>query len=305
MVRCTIEKQVEFRGVGLHGGQIATVQILPAPAGAGIVFWRSDLAPEIARLPARYDVVGDTRLCTKLINEHGASVSTIEHLMAALSGSGIHDATIRVDGPEVPILDGSSRPYVRAFEKIGLRTSTAPLQCIRVLETIEVESQGRVARLVPSDRIEIAFEIDFDDPAIGHQREEIELESDAFARELSDCRTFCMLAEVEGLRQMGLARGGGLENAVVVDSGRVLNPEGLRRADEFVRHKMLDAVGDLALAGAPIIGRYEGVKSGHEMTNLLLHALFAAPDRWEWVTAEPKLRPGRVPEATRSEAVAV
>ena len=304
MMRQTIAKPIEFRGIGLHGGQIANLQISPAPAGSGILFMRSDVSPEQARLPARFDLVGDTRLCTKLVNGHGVSVSTIEHVMAALAGTGIHDAVLRVDGPEVPILDGSSAPFVAGIRRAGLRQSTVPLEAIRILQPVEVTSKGRVARLLPAARTEIGFEIEFDDPAIGTQSGEFVLEGAAFAAEIADCRTFCMLAEVEGLRQMGLARGGGLENAIVVDKGRVLNPEGLRRPDEFVRHKILDAIGDLSLAGAPIIGRYEGVRAGHEMTNLLLHALFAKPAAWEWTTMEPASRPGSAVAARKPDAAA-
>ncbi|MEM7506287.1 MAG: UDP-3-O-acyl-N-acetylglucosamine deacetylase [Pseudomonadota bacterium] len=300
-MRRTVNEQLEFRGTGLHGGQAAILQIVPAPAGTGIVFIRSDLPVDEARIPARYDLVNDTRLCTKLTNAHGASVSTIEHLMAALAGTGVHDVVIRVDGPEVPILDGSSLPFVRDILRVGLKDVGIPLDCIRVLKPIEVESNGRVARLVPAKRTEISFTIDFDDPAIGRQSLALALGEDAFVAELAECRTFCLLSEVEALRQAGLARGGGLENAIVVDRGRVLNPEGLRRADEFVRHKILDAVGDLALAGAPIIGRYEGERSGHEMTNLLLRALFAAPDSWEWAEAELEVVPVRQPRPLFAE----
>ncbi|MEM7668397.1 MAG: UDP-3-O-acyl-N-acetylglucosamine deacetylase [Pseudomonadota bacterium] len=290
-MRRTLRSTVVFRGAGLHGGQSATARILPADRCSGIVFVRTDLPPEVGVVPARYDLVSDTRLCTKLTNAAGVSVSTIEHIMAALAGCGISDAIVEIDGPEVPILDGSSLPFVRGLHRSGSKILARDSKVIQITETIEVEDAGRIARLLPSDVPEIAFSIRFDDPAIGEQRGEIAFSGDAFTSELAECRTFCKLSDVEALRRIGLAQGGGLENAIVVDSGRVLNPEGLRRPDEFVRHKMLDAIGDLALAGAPIMGRYEGVLAGHEMTNRLVRELFARPDAWDWADADDVLLP--------------
>ncbi|MEL6475921.1 MAG: UDP-3-O-acyl-N-acetylglucosamine deacetylase [Pseudomonadota bacterium] len=292
LTRKTVDRRIEFRGHGLHGGQPALLQVLPAPAGHGIVFVRSDLPVGEGRIEARYDLVSDTRLCTRLTNEFGASVSTIEHLMAALAGAGVSDALIRIDGAEVPILDGSAQPFTQGLARVGLRALPMAVRGMRILEPVSVVDGDRVAELRPSPggpamSLDLEFEIDFDDAAIGRQKYAMSLSPDGFAAELADCRTFCKLAEVEGLRKIGLAQGGGLENAIVVDQGRVLNPEGLRRPDEFVRHKMLDAVGDLALAGSPILGRYVGKRAGHEMTNRLLHALFAAPDCWEWAEAIP------------------
>ncbi len=285
-MRRTLSAPVEFQGTGLHGGQSAHLTVTPASAGHGIVFYRSDVAN--GRIPARFDLVSDTRLCTKLTNEAGVSVGTVEHLMAALAGCGISDALVELDGPEVPIMDGSSAGFVDAFVTTGVVSNGEPLAAIRILRTVSVESEGRFAELAPAARFEMSFRIDFDDRAIGIQNNEMALVNGAFVDELSDCRTFGHLAEVEMLRAAGLARGGNLTNAIVVDQGRVLNPEGLRRPDEFVRHKMLDAIGDLALAGAPIIGRYSGDKAGHEMTNLLLHALFAQPDAWAWDVMSPE-----------------
>ncbi len=288
----TISEPVSFTGIGLHGGQPARLVLMPAAAGSGISFVRSDVDATHSVIPARYDLVTDTRLCTKVTNEHDVSVSTVEHLMAALAGCGVSDVVAWIDGPEVPILDGSSLPFVRELNRIGLRDLNVSRRAIRVLKPVTVEKDGRTAMLKPCERTEVAVTIRFDDPAIGEQAYELALDGSRFASELSDCRTFCMLSDVEQLRKIGLARGGGLENAIVVDKGRVLNPEGLRRADEFVRHKVLDAIGDLALAGAPIIGRYEGVLSGHEMTNLLLRALFAAPQgSWEWTDADDEALP--------------
>ena len=274
----TLAKPVEFFGTGLHGGQSLTVTLRPAKAGEGIVFLRTDVVN--GRIPARFDLVSDTTLCTRLSNADGVSIGTVEHLLAALAGCGISDALICVDGPEVPIMDGSSAVFVDAIVEAGTVSLGVPLEAICILHPVRVERDGRFAELSPAPRFEMAFRIDFEDQAIGVQDFEMTLANGAFVEELSDCRTFGRLAEVEDLRAAGLALGGNLTNAIVVDQGRVLNPEGLRRPDEFVRHKMLDAVGDLALAGAPIIGRYNADKAGHEITNMLLHELFRRTDAW-------------------------
>lgn len=287
----TVKAAVSCHGIGLHSGISVHLRVLSAVAGHGIVFERSDVAPGTGTIPARYDLVNDTRLCTRLTNAHGVSIGTIEHLMAALAGLGVTDARIEVDAPELPILDGSAQGWVARIAKVGLVDLRGPARAIRILAPVQVQSGDKTASLTPADRFEMAFRIRFDDPAIGEQSAAMALTGAAFVDELADCRTFGQLAEVEALRAMGLGRGGGLENAIVVDKGRVLNPGGLRRPDEFVRHKMLDAVGDLALAGAPIIGRYTGDKAGHELTNLLLRALFAQPQAWDWV----RPRAGQVP----------
>lgn len=285
----TIREDVAFQGVGLHGGQPVTMRVGPAPAGHGILFRRTDLAPGQGDIPACWDRVVDTRLCSRLGNAHGASVGTVEHLMGALSGCGVTDALVSLGGPEVPIMDGSAAPFVEGLQRAGIVETGRPCKAIRIVSAVTVEQDSKRAELLPAPRFEMDFSIDFEDPAIGSQRETLPLTGSAFVAELSDCRTFGHLSEVEQLRAMGLGRGGSLKNAIVVDRGRVLNPEGLRRPDEFVRHKMLDAVGDLALAGAPIIGRFAAHKGGHEMTNRLLRALFDRPDAWEW----DELRPGQ------------
>ena len=281
-MRKTLKTGATLKGVGLHGGQHVTLSLEPAPVRAGIQFVRVDVPIEQQMIPARYDLVTDTRLCTKLTNEHGVSVGTVEHVMAALAGCGITDALIVLDGPEVPIMDGSSSPFVEAIAEAGVEIFAEAPAAIRIVKPVRIEDGDKWAELLPADRFEMEFKIDFADPAIGQQAHAMRLTNGAFFTELSNCRTFGHMHEVEALRSMGLARGGSLQNAIVVDQGRVLNPEGLRRPDEFVRHKMLDAVGDLALAGAPIIGLYRGEKAGHEMTNKLLHALFAQPDAWVW-----------------------
>ncbi|PJA61069.1 MAG: UDP-3-O-[3-hydroxymyristoyl] N-acetylglucosamine deacetylase, partial [Rhodobacterales bacterium CG_4_9_14_3_um_filter_71_31] len=219
----------------------------------------------------------------------GVSVSTVEHVMAALAGCGVDNALIDIDGPEIPIMDGSAQVFVDAIQTAGLSFTDTPRRALRILSPVMVERGDARAELHPADAFAMDFSIAFDDAAIGRQRHAMTLGADGFARDLADCRTFTRLAEIEQLRAHGLALGGSLDNAVVVDGARVLNPGGLRRPDEFVRHKMLDAVGDLALAGAPIIGRYVGVKAGHALTNTLLRALFARPDAWRWEPAAPRI----------------
>ncbi|NEY91374.1 UDP-3-O-acyl-N-acetylglucosamine deacetylase [Tabrizicola oligotrophica] len=275
----TLVRSVSFQGVGLHSGAPATMVVHPASEDHGIWFRRTDLAAN-ALVPAQWDAVVPSKLCTLIANAAGVSVSTIEHIMAALAGSAIHNALIDIDGPEVPILDGSAAPFVAAFIKAGIVAQAAPVRAIKVLKPVEVRDGEAVARLEPSDMLEIDFRIDFTDAAIGRQEKVLNMANGAFVRELSNSRTFCRNAEVIAMRERGLALGGTLENAVVFEGDRVLSPGGLRHADEPVRHKMLDALGDLALAGGPILGRYTGIRAGHALTNRLLRALFADPTAW-------------------------
>lgn len=279
-VQQCLSRPILFDGVGLHGGQAVRMVIHPAPADHGIVFRRTDLAMGQGDIPALWHRVVRSPLCTLITNDHGASVSTIEHVMAALAGCAVHNALIEVDGPEVPILDGSAAPFVAAILRAGLVGQNRPVKVLRVLAPVEVREGAAVARLEPADMLEIDFRIDFADAAIGQQAKRLNMANGAFVRELSDSRTFCRNADVIAMRERGLALGGSLENAVVVDGARVLSPGGLRHADEPVRHKMLDALGDLALAGMPIIGRYIGERAGHAMTNRLLHVLFAQEGAW-------------------------
>ncbi len=274
----TLRNSVTFKGVGLHSGAPATMVIRPAAAGYGIWFKRTDIAAGDAMVPALYDAAEHAPLCTRLVNASGVSVSTVEHVMAALVGCGVHNALIEIDGPEVPILDGSAAPFVRGIMARGVRGQLTPILAYQVLRPITVERDGARATLQPADRLKIEFHIDFADPAIGRQSKILDMGNGTFARELCDSRTFCRQADVERMRQNGLALGGTLENAVVVDGNAILTPGGLRHADEAVRHKMLDALGDLALAGGPILGHYIGDRAGHTLTNTLLRALFAAPD---------------------------
>ena len=276
-VQKTLKSPVTFRGKGLHSGQPAVAKVCPAGAEYGIWFQRTDLDGDVM-IPARYDAVRQSPLCTLLENQSGVSVSTVEHLMAALAGCGIQNALIEIDGPEVPILDGSAIPFVRGIMSRGVRTLPAPVRAFEVLKEIEVAKGDARAVIRPSEVMKIDFHIDFDDPAIGRQSKSLNMSNGSFARELCDSRTFCRQADVDAMQANGLALGGTPgQNAVVFDGERVTSPGGLRHRDEPVRHKMLDALGDLSLAGAPLIGHYEGYKAGHALTNDLLHKLFETP----------------------------
>ena len=289
-MQATIRTVAHFDGVGLHSGAPVHLAIRPAPVGHGIVFQRRDLATALgdaALIPARWDMVTPSQLCTLLDNGRGATLSTVEHVMAALAGTGIHNALIEVTGAEVPILDGSSAPFVRGILRAGIATQDSPLRAIRVLKPVEIRDGAAFARLEPADHLEIDFHIEFADAAIGRQDKTLDMANGAFLRELMDSRTFCRQSDVDAMRRSGKALGGTYLNAVVVDGAQVLSPGGLRHADEAVRHKMLDALGDLTLAGAPLLARYTGHRAGHAMTNRLLRALFADPDAWEWTVCSP------------------
>lgn len=289
ILQTTIRAPIAFDGIGLHSGVAARLVIRPAPAGHGIVFRRVDVTAEQGDIAARWDQVRQSPLCTRLENADGVSISTVEHVMAALMGCGVHNALLTVDGPEVPILDGSSLPFVQRILGTGFRRLKAPLQVLRILRPVEVRRDAAYARITPHDTLLIEFEIDFADAAIGIQKKSLNMSNGSFVRELSNSRTFCRKADVDAMRANGLALGGTLDNAVVVDGADILSPGGLRHHDEAVRHKMLDALGDLALAGAPILGHYQGARAGHALTNELLHAVFAAPDAYEWVTCDAAL----------------
>ncbi|WP_201455804.1 UDP-3-O-acyl-N-acetylglucosamine deacetylase [Tropicimonas marinistellae] len=289
-MQTTLKTTATLIGEGLHSGRPARIAIAPAPADSGIVFRRTDAVAGSPVVPARWDATQHVPLCTRLVNADGVSISTVEHVMAALAGLGVHNARIDVSGPEVPILDGSAAPFVRAVLKAGLARLDAPLKVLRVLKPVEVREGEAVARLSPCPELRLDFEIDFDDSAIGHQRRVLKMGNGAFVRELCDSRTFCRLADVEYMQANGLALGGTMENAVVVDGANVLTPGGLRHADEPVRHKMLDALGDLALAGGPILGEYTGIRAGHTLTNKLLRALFATPGAAEWTVCAPDVQ---------------
>lgn len=286
-MQATLRQSVRLSGVGLHTGKPVSVTVGPQAAHMGLWFARTDL-PDAALIPARYDAVPMSRLCTKLRGDDGAEISTIEHIMAALAGCGIHNALIEVDGPELPILDGSAAPFVRAFLDAGIQQQDAPIHAIEILREVKVADGDSVATLSPAAGLEMDFTIDFADAAIGRQRRVANLANGRFVREFCDSRTFCRKSDVDAMHAAGLALGGSYDNAVVVDGDTVLTPGGLRHADEAVRHKMLDALGDLALAGAPILGRYTGLRAGHMLTNQLLRALFASHGAWRVVQCTPQ-----------------
>jgi UDP-3-O-[3-hydroxymyristoyl] N-acetylglucosamine deacetylase len=285
-VQTTILNPVSFQGVGLHTGQPVTMTVNPADAGTGVVFRRSDVTGKDPLVPARWDHVVVSPLNTRIENADGVQVSTIEHLMAALAGTGLHNVLIDIDGPEVPIMDGSASAFVKSLVQTGQRRMAAPLYAIRILKPVEVVHGDAMARLSPATSLQIDFDIDFADAAIGHQTLVLNMANGAFLRELSNSRTFCRQSDVDAMRAQGLALGGTVQNAVVYDGDKVLTPGGLRHADEAVRHKMLDALGDLHTAGAPILGRYTGVRAGHAMTNRLLRALFADTTAWRLVKCD-------------------
>jgi UDP-3-O-[3-hydroxymyristoyl] N-acetylglucosamine deacetylase len=287
-VQNTLSSSATFTGFGLHSGLPVRMTVRPAATDHGIRFRRLDVTDRDPLVPARWDHVTPSRLCTVIENADGVSVSTIEHVMAALAGSGIHNALIEIDAPEVPILDGSALSFVAGFLAAGIEAQDEPVRAIRVLRPVVVSEGEAVARLDPADMLEIDFSIDFEDAAIGMQNRRLNMANGAFVRELSDSRTFCRQSDVDAMRERGLALGGTLENAVVFDGDRVLSPGGLRHEDEPVRHKMLDAVGDLALAGGPILGRYTGERAGHALTNRLLRALFADPSAYAHVDCGPQ-----------------
>lgn len=282
----TLRSAISFQGVGLHSGAPVRLRLVPAESGRGLWFRRTDVAPGISWIPAIWSAVEQVELCTRIRNAAGVTVSTIEHVMAAIAGCGIHNLTVEIDGPEVPILDGSSAPFVEAILSAGVELQSGSVRAIQVRDVIEVRNGPAYARLEPADALEIDFQIDFSDAAIGRQSKRLSLANGTFVHELCDSRTFCRASDVEAMHARGLALGGTYENAVVVDGADVLSPGGLRHADEAVRHKMLDALGDLALAGAPILGRYTGVRAGHALTNALLRALFARPGAVRMVEAD-------------------
>jgi UDP-3-O-[3-hydroxymyristoyl] N-acetylglucosamine deacetylase len=274
----TVATPALFAGVGVHTGAYTKVAVRPAAPDTGIVYVRTDVTDRDNRVVCAPHTVVKTQLGTVIGNDAGVTVATIEHLMAALVMSGIDNAEVELDGPEMPIMDGSSWPFLKILDRAGRRPQGAPRRFIEIVDTVEVVEGDKRATLRPAMQFEVAFAIEFPTAVIGRQAIDMAMDELAFRRELADCRTFGFLHEVEALRAMGLARGGSMDNCVVIDGERVLNPEGLRRADEFVRHKALDAIGDLFVLGAPIVGRFEGELAGHHINNLLVRALAERPD---------------------------
>jgi len=282
----TLKKFISASGVGLHTGRKVRMTLRPAPPETGIVFRRVDLAVPI-EIPARAELVGETRLSSCLVRE-GVKVYTVEHLMSALGGLGVDNAYVELDAPEVPIMDGSAAPFVLLVQQAGLEQQSAPKRFLRVMHRVEVEDGDKWARLDPYEGYRLAFSIDFKHPVIERSTQSVTLDfaETSYLKEIARARTFGFMHEVEELRENGLALGGGLDNAVVLDEYRVLNAEGLRFADEFIRHKLLDAVGDLYLLGSPLLGAFSAHKSGHALNNRLLRALLADAGALEKVTFE-------------------
>jgi UDP-3-O-[3-hydroxymyristoyl] N-acetylglucosamine deacetylase len=285
----TVARRVSCSGVGLHSGKSAALTLAPAPPDTGITFVRRDLGVEI---PARADRVVDTLLSTSL-GVDAARVATVEHVLAALTGMGVDNCRVEVDGPEVPILDGSAAPFVYLLEEAGIRTQRAGKRFLLMREPVEVRDGDKVARLEPAPELSIRFTADFDHPLVTDQTFHFVFSDRAFAREVSRARTFCFVRDVEKMKAAGLAQGGSLDNAIVIDEFSILNPGGLRYPDEFARHKALDALGDLTLLGMPVIGAMTARKSGHALNQLLVRKVLAAPatHRVVRVSAEQELEP--------------
>ncbi|MGB5202238.1 MAG: UDP-3-O-acyl-N-acetylglucosamine deacetylase [Sedimenticolaceae bacterium] len=280
----TLKNVIRATGVGLHTGEKVFLTLRPAAPDTGIVFRRDDLESPLD-IPARAENVGDTRLSTTLA-KGGVRISTVEHLLSAFAGLGIDNAYADVSAPEVPIMDGSAGPFVFLIQSAGVEEQNVAKRFIRIRKTLEVRDADKIARFEPFNGFKVSFGIDFDHPAMSDdsRRSEIDFSSTSFVKEVSRARTFGFLREIETLRENGLALGGSMDNAIVVDDFRVLNEDGLRYGDEFVKHKILDAIGDLYLLGHSLIGSFYGYKSGHELNNRLLKALIAQPDAWEEVT---------------------
>lgn len=283
----TLNTTIHCAGVGLHSGRRVRMTLRPAPVDHGICFIRTDVPADRAAIQARWDLVSDTRLCTLLKNEQGTTIGTIEHLMAAFRGLGIDNALVEVDAPELPIMDGSSAEFVFLIECAGIKRQDQPRRVIRVLKEVRVQDGDKVVSLSPAPVSSFRAEIIYENTALIRRQEGfLRLTDGAFKAEVADCRTFGFAHEVEAMRKAGLGLGGSLDNAIVIDGDRVMNPGGLRHADEFIRHKILDAVGDLYLAGGPILGHYQGLRPGHAMNNAILRALFADASAWRREDAE-------------------
>ncbi|ABC21744.1 UDP-3-O-acyl-N-acetylglucosamine deacetylase [Rhodospirillum rubrum] len=283
----TLKTAISCTGVGVHRGREATLTLRPAPVDTGIVFNRTDILDDNAAIRVSAQAVIDGRLCTTIANEAGATVSTVEHLMAAFAAQGIDNVIVDVNGPEVPIMDGSAAPFVFLIDCAGVVDQALPRKAIRVRKAVTVVEGPVLASLMPAERgLSVDFEIDFAARAIGRQGCHVDLTPDLFRAHIARARTFGLRSDVDMMRAAGLGLGGSLENAVVVDDDLILNDEGLRYEEEFVRHKALDAIGDLYMAGAPIIGRYHGVRSSHAHNNKLVRALLADPANYSLETVD-------------------
>ena len=281
----TLKNVVRATGVGLHSGETVYLTLRPAPENHGIQFKRVDLDPPVL-IRANADSVSQTTLSTCLSSPDGVRVSTVEHLLSALSGMGIDNVLIECNAQELPIMDGSASPFVFLIQSAGVREQTAPREYIRIAHIVEVDHEDKVARLEPFNGFRITFSIDFDHPVVdrGECKTVVDIDEESFVREVSRARTFGFMRDLDYLKANNLARGGSMANAIVVGEDRILNDDGLRQNDEFVKHKVLDALGDLYLAGRPIIGHYSGNRSGHALNNKLLRQLFSDPSNYEVVT---------------------
>ena len=283
----TLASSIHCLGVGLHSGVKASMTLHPAEPDTGIVFVRSDLGESAKPVPAIWCYGVQAPLCTALEGEDGTRIVTVEHLMAAFAGCGVDNAVVEVDAAELPIMDGSAAPFVFLIECAGIAEQDAPRRALKVMKPVRVADGERWVALSPGDGLAIDFEIEFDSPLVSRQSWSVSLENGTFKRDICRARTFGFLEDVDRLRAQGLALGGSLDNAVVVSGDHILNEGGLRYENEFVRHKILDTLGDLYLAGAPIIGRFSGVRAGHALNLRLLTALFADPAAWCWSEAAP------------------
>lgn len=280
----TLGGTIEFAGVALHTGNDTSVRILPGDPDTGYRFRRTDI-PGHPEVEASVHNIQDTVLATSL-GFNGAAVKTVEHLLSAMAGCGVDNATVEVSGDEIPIMDGSAAPFVRGIEIVGLVDQEIPKRMLRILKKIEASENGASASLIPSDNFRISFTIDFAHPVVGCQTLDFDYSPKSFRKEIAFARTFGFLKDVQTMVDQGLALGGSLENAVVVGDDRVLNSGGLRSPDEFVRHKVLDTIGDLSLLGIPIIGAYSGLKAGHRINRLLMQEVLTHPDHWDLVLVE-------------------
>ena len=288
----TLKDAISCAGRGLHSGAKVSMALLPAEADEGIVFRRTDFAGRGAEIAARWDNVVDTRMCTTVGNADGVVVRTIEHLVAALAGLQVDNAIVEVNGPELPVMDGSAEPFAFLIECAGIRQLDAPRRLIEILKPVSIGNEEKSAVLTPGAGSTFSFEIEFASEAIGRQVRTFDLSNGAFRRDLASARTFGFRDEVEAMHAAGLARGGSLANAVVIDGGEILNSDGLRFQDEFVRHKLLDSLGDIRLAGHQVIGHFHGYRSGHSLNNQLLRRLFADDGAWRLVDASGQSRRG-------------
>jgi len=278
----TLEDSITIIGRGLHSGLQVIMTLMPAEANSGYVFMRRDIAPLRAEVPARWNTVVDTRLSTTVANAFGTRVSTIEHLLAALSVCGVHNARIVLDAPEVPIMDGSAAPFVGLINKVGLQRQTSLIQALIIDKPLAIREHNKQVGLVPADEFSVDMSIDFDDPVIGRQSMDIKVNEAVFSQQLASARTFGFQEQLDTLHKLGLAKGGALNNAVLIKDNKIVNEEGLRFKDEFVRHKILDTLGDISLVGASIIGKFVGRCSGHQLNNQLMRTLMITEDCWHY-----------------------